>query len=614
MAPATRNKAFPRSIGTKDGTESLPIAQRPGPSGTKRQRDPADSDARIGQRQRTNAMQTIIYHRENPSDISHHRRQHPPAIVDLTKGDDDDNDGINRGNRHGIIQYHGNTPRIKTELLSTDGTDSIVITRVEDTEPVARDELVGSNGVEQQTSSRGLDPHSASLEAVVGVSCDNLQANTKQSAPESSPAAAFRIQQISVRTHTTEKSLDEVEEESAQRIEGLFKNDLEEARTNVEESKERLKQLKEDLDNERTKLAFHESLFQHYRNLISSAKPGGARNKAKVRGRKLLSIGQTATGSPASVQQPTGTASTAATSLITRNSQQSPVITHRTATVDKNMLSATGPTTLQSGATTDTVIRAIGSPNIDAAGNGSQMLAYHSNSLPSQGTHAPSECTRSWERITQTEYTGQVISTHELETRERKKDGYGIIEGHFNFEVKPRRRSEHLWLDSTYKGSIARFANHHCEPNCKVVEFLDGHGPRLFLESVRRINPGDAITISYGQIVPPAYFRVLIGLIYHDVPVCYCGKEICQWQLKPAVLDMKTWLEKVPVVWLKDRKSGESVPRTMDLYLPGVRRTINILDENCNPGNEEEALRIACGRMITELEALLAPIMGKNGS
>ncbi|RYC81900.1 hypothetical protein BFJ63_vAg15219 [Fusarium oxysporum f. sp. narcissi] len=534
-------------------------------------------------------------------------------------------------------------------------------------------------------------------------------------------------------------------QESAQQVEGLFKGDLEKAKTNAEQSKKRLKEIEGELEREKKFLTTHESLIQHFTNLISGAKARGGYIKkapkgykkayAKVKDNRYSSVGESAIGPPASVQQPTGTASTAATSPITHNAQQSHDITLQSATVDENMLSGTGSTTLHSGVMTDTVNPAIQSRNIDAAGIENQMLTNYENGQPFHGTCSLSEYRTSWEEIKQSElcpirrglsltrsdeihksverqirkitegygkcqcdkkgtkngrdegctnkctnkessilcddktcgigreecknrwletwprkedelsqhidiresprfgkeliwtgpegkdpghliaeYRGQLISIDELMARREKQDGHSITEGHFNFEVRSLRGSEHLWLDSTYKGSIARFANHNCDPNCRVIEFLDGDGPRLFLQSVRRINPGDAITISYGPGVPPAYFRVTIGPRSRDVPVCYCGKETCQWQLTSAVLNMKIWLEKVPGDWCKDRRPGESVPRTMNLYLPGARRTMDVLDENCNPGNEEETLRIACGKVITHLEASLEGIMRENGN
>ncbi|RKK79209.1 hypothetical protein BFJ71_g16294 [Fusarium oxysporum] len=759
MAPATRKKTVSGSTGRANITERDPVTDRWEPSGTKRKRDLGDSDTRRMQKQHASATdpkdsgrpatqasrnQTTTYHQGNRDAVSQ-QRPRPSIFIDLTMDDDDDDGEGNCKRRNETIQHRRHTPGIKPELLNTDGTDIIATTTIEDIRPVACGELVGGNGIEQETSSMGSDLHSASVAAVLDVTCDNLQASKKQSAPEPSPVVKFGIQQISVGTHTPEQLLEKTVQKSAQQVEGLLKGDLEEAKLNVEKSKMRLRELEEELEREKKNFTANQKVVQYFTNLINGAKAGGGfikvpkkkykKHHAKLDDKRYSSVGKMATGPPASVQQPTGTLSAAPTSLITHNTQQSLENTHQSATVDEDMLSETGSTTLHSGALTDTVNPAIQNRNIDAAENESRMLTNYKNGQPLHGTCSLPRYRISWEGIKQSElchiprgrsltrsdeihtsverqirritegygkcqcdkkgtknrsdegctenctnkessilcddktcsigreecqnrwletwarkegelnqhldirenprfgkelfwnspvgkdperliaeYRGQLISNNELMARREKQDGGSITEGHFNFEVKSLGGSEHLWLDSTYKGSIARFANHNCDPNCIVIQFLDSDGPRLFLQSVRRISPGDAITISYGRRVPPAYFRATIGLKSQDVPVCYCGHEICQWHITSAVRGMEIWLTNVPGDWSKDRKPGEPVPRAINLYLPGARHTINVLDGNCNPDNEEETLRIACGKVISHLQASLVTIMGGNGN
>ncbi|SCO91200.1 uncharacterized protein FRV6_15328 [Fusarium oxysporum] len=684
MAPATRKKTVSGSTGRANSTERDPVIDRWEPSGTKRKRDLGDSDTRRMQKQHASATdpkdsgrpatqasrnQTTTYHQGNRDAVSQQRPRRS-SLIDLTMDDDDDDGEGNCKRRNGTIQHRRHTPGIKPELLNTDGTDIIATTTIEDIRPVACGESVGGNGIEQETSSMGSDLHSASVAAVLDVTCDNLEASNKQSAPEPSPVVKFGIQQISAGMHTPEQLLEKTVQKSAQQVEGLLKGDLEEAKLNVEKSKMRLKELEEELEREKKNFTANQKVVQYFTNLINGAKAGGGfikvpkkkykKHHAKLDDKRYSSVGKMATGPPASVQQPTGTLSAAPTSLITHNTQQSLENTHQSATVDEDMLSETGSTTLHSGALTDTVNPAIQNRNIDAAENESRMLTNYKNGQPLHGTSilcddktcsiGREECQNRWletwarkegelnqhldirenprfgkelfwngpvgkdpERLI-AEYRGQLISNNELMARREKQDGGSITEGHFNFEVKSLGGSEHLWLDSTYKGSIARFANHNCDPNCIVIQFLDSDGPRLFLQSVRRISPGDAITISYGRRVPPAYFRATIGLKSQDVPVCYCGHEICQWHITSAVRGMEIWLTKVPGDWSKDRKPGEPVPRAINLYLPGARHTINVLNGNCNPDNEEETLRIACGKVISHLQASLVTIMGGNGN
>src|SRR6478735_8213322 len=172
MAPATRKKTVSGSTGRANSTERDPFADQWEPAGTKRKRDPRDSDTRRTQNQHASATdpkdtgrpatqasqnQTTTYHQGNWDAVSHHRPP-PSSFIDLTKDDDDDGDGEgNCGSSNGRIQYRRHTPGIKPELLNTDGTDIITTTSIEDIRPVACGELVGDNGIEQETSSMGSD-------------------------------------------------------------------------------------------------------------------------------------------------------------------------------------------------------------------------------------------------------------------------------------------------------------------------------------------------------------------------------------------------------------------------------------------------------------------------
>ncbi|KAF5616480.1 SET domain protein [Fusarium sp. NRRL 25303] len=748
MAPATRKKVVSGSTRRANSTERGTVADRWEAAGIKRKRDPRESDTRRPQNQHAPATdpkdsgrlatqasrnRTTTYHQGNRETFSGYWPP-PSDIIDLTNDDDDDAVEGNCKRSKEAIQHRRITPSIKPELLNTGDTDIFATTSIKHIRPVAHDEPVGDNGIEQETSSMGPDIHSASVAALMGVTCDHLQASNKQSSPETGPTAKLGIQQGPAETNTPE-----------QLVEGLLKRDLEKAKINVEKSKIRLKELEEKLKREKKNLTAYQTVVQYFTNLINGAKAGGGfiksprkkytRHHAKLDDKTYSSVGKIATGPPASIRQPTRTLSTAPTSFITHNTQQSLENPHQSTTVDEDMLSETGSTTLHSGTQNYTVNPGMHSRNIDAAENESRMSTNYKTRQLLQGKCSLPKYRISWEeikhselrliprgpsltrsdeihksverqirRITEgygkcqcnkkgtkngtdegctenctnkessilcdnktcsigreecqnrwletwarkegelsqhleirenprfgkeliwngpvekdperliAEYRGQLISTNELMARREKQDGGSITEGHFNFEVKSLGGPEHLWLDSTYKGSIARFANHNCDPNCIVIQFLDSNGPRLFLQSTRRINPGDAITISYGLGVPPAYFRATVGLKSQDVPVCYCGRDGCQWKITSAVRDMEIWLNKVPGDWSKDRKPGEPVPRIMNLYLPGARHAINVFEGDCDPDNEEEILRIACGKVISHLQASLVKIMGGNGN
>ena len=60
-------------------------------------------------------------------------------------------------------------------------------------------------------------------------------------------------------------------------------------------------------------------------------------------------------------------------------------------------------------------------------------------------------------------------------------------------------------IDGGVNGNSARWINHSCNPNCEATE-EDG---RIFFESIRRIHPGDEITIDYNLYVEARYTQAL---------------------------------------------------------------------------------------------------------
>jgi uncharacterized protein len=52
-------------------------------------------------------------------------------------------------------------------------------------------------------------------------------------------------------------------------------------------------------------------------------------------------------------------------------------------------------------------------------------------------------------------------------------------------------------IDAAFRGNMARWINHSCEPNCDAV--IDD--ARVFIESVRDIAPGEELTYDYNFIL-----------------------------------------------------------------------------------------------------------------
>lgn len=80
------------------------------------------------------------------------------------------------------------------------------------------------------------------------------------------------------------------------------------------------------------------------------------------------------------------------------------------------------------------------------------------------------------------EYTGERIDDAESERRG----------GRYLFEVK-----KNLVIDGSHPSHTARYINHACTPNAEAEHEVTED--RVYIRAVRKIRPGEEITISYGD-------------------------------------------------------------------------------------------------------------------
>jgi SET domain-containing protein len=97
------------------------------------------------------------------------------------------------------------------------------------------------------------------------------------------------------------------------------------------------------------------------------------------------------------------------------------------------------------------------------------------------------------------EYRAERITTAEADRR--YPDDFSAPHHTFLFAV-----DDDTMIDAAYGGNLARWINHSCDPNCEVVE-EDG---RLYIESIRDIQPGEELAYDYNYILPqrPPRLRV----------------------------------------------------------------------------------------------------------
>lgn len=86
---------------------------------------------------------------------------------------------------------------------------------------------------------------------------------------------------------------------------------------------------------------------------------------------------------------------------------------------------------------------------------------------------------------------------------------------------------QNMIIDAT-RGSIARFVNHSCEPNCKMVKWMVGGTPRMALFAGEKpIMTGAELTYDYN--FDPFSAK--------NVQSCRCGSSICRGVLGPRPKD-----------------------------------------------------------------------------
>jgi SET domain-containing protein len=110
------------------------------------------------------------------------------------------------------------------------------------------------------------------------------------------------------------------------------------------------------------------------------------------------------------------------------------------------------------------------------------------------------------------EYRGERITTAEADRR--YPDDFSAAHHTFLFAV-----DDDTVIDAAYGGNVARWINHSCEPNCEVVE-EDG---RLYVESIRDIQPGEELAYDYNYILPERH----TAKMKRRFP-CHCGAPSCR--------------------------------------------------------------------------------------
>ncbi|KAH3685260.1 hypothetical protein WICPIJ_003734 [Wickerhamomyces pijperi] len=108
------------------------------------------------------------------------------------------------------------------------------------------------------------------------------------------------------------------------------------------------------------------------------------------------------------------------------------------------------------------------------------------------------------------EYIGEVIDEKTFKKRMVEYDAEGLK--HFYFMMLQRGE----FIDATKKGSLGRFVNHSCDPNCYVEKWVVGEKLKMGIFSKRKILAGEELSFNYN-----------VDRYGANSQPCYCGAKNC---------------------------------------------------------------------------------------
>ncbi|PYH98755.1 hypothetical protein BO71DRAFT_425779 [Aspergillus ellipticus CBS 707.79] len=165
------------------------------------------------------------------------------------------------------------------------------------------------------------------------------------------------------------------------------------------------------------------------------------------------------------------------------------------------------------------------------------------------------------------EYTGEIVTQSECEKRMRtiykNNECYYLM--YFD---------QNMIIDAT-RGSIARFVNHSCEPNCRMEKWTVAGKPRMALfAGDRGIMTGEELTYDYNF---DPYSQ-------KNVQQCRCGSSNCRGILGPRPKEKDQRAKEPKVEKKKTKKRAKAGTK---------RKSGDVLDESASQVNKKRKLQVA---------------------
>ncbi|KFZ09810.1 hypothetical protein V502_08453 [Pseudogymnoascus sp. VKM F-4520 (FW-2644)] len=171
------------------------------------------------------------------------------------------------------------------------------------------------------------------------------------------------------------------------------------------------------------------------------------------------------------------------------------------------------------------------------------------------------------------EYTGEIIT--EPECQRRMREDYKNNECYYLMLF-----DQNMIIDAT-RGSIARFVNHSCEPNCEMVKWIVGGKPHMALFAGKNpIMTGEELTYDYK--FDPFSSR--------NVQECRCGAESCRGVLGPRPKEGKGAKE-------EGGKGAKMVKKVKGVVKKGKRKLKELMGGDAEEkGNKKRKILVPVGK------------------
>uniref|UniRef100_A0A0K0E1R9 Histone-lysine N-methyltransferase n=1 Tax=Strongyloides stercoralis TaxID=6248 RepID=A0A0K0E1R9_STRER len=153
-----------------------------------------------------------------------------------------------------------------------------------------------------------------------------------------------------------------------------------------------------------------------------------------------------------------------------------------------------------------------------------------------------------------TESKGFGLRTHvdieENDYKERKVQGYGL------------QLQAGFIIDGGSKGSLARFLNHSCDPNCKIEKWNVNGSYRFAIFSIKKILIGEELTIDYSEY----------WIKRKEDTICKCGSRKCK-----GIIPGVSIYQDIEKLIFKISKKEKTIVRSSSIFL--IRNCRKIIRE-----------------------------------